>query len=99
MKDSSCLLKNLYTQKTFQPSSLPNSGVILWQQPLGRTVNQYWEFIKQPDNSSMIRLDGSDLYITITSDENNSAIVLMPKQESDNQLWRMVRQKPMEIKG
>jgi hypothetical protein len=94
MKDSTYLLKNLYTQKTFQPSSTPDSGVSLWQQPLGGNEFQYWEFLKQPDESYRIRLNDSDLYITITSDENNSEIVLMPKQESNNQLWRLVRQNP-----
>lgn len=89
------LLKNLYTQKTFQPSSVPESGVALWQQTLGGSPLQYWEFIKQSDETYLIRLKDTELYLTVTSDENDSAIVLMPKQDSDKQLWRLVRQNPI----
>lgn len=94
MKDSTFLLKNLYTQKTFQPSSSPNSGISLWQQPMGGTALQYWEFIKQPDNTFLIRLNESELYVTVASDENNSDLILMTKQDSPSQQWKLVRQNP-----
>jgi len=58
------LLKNLYTQKTFQPSSPPQAGVSLWQQPLGGDSHQFWEFIKQPNETYYIRLKGTD-YISL----------------------------------
>lgn len=35
--DSTFLLKNLFTEKTFQPKSEPKPGVGLWQQSLGGT--------------------------------------------------------------
>lgn len=89
------LLKNLYTQKSFQPSSTPKAGVNLWQQTLGGSPLQYWEFIKQSDETYLIRLKDTELYVTVTSDEDDSDIVLMPKQDSKSQLWRLVRQNPI----
>ena len=86
---------NLYTQKTFEPSATPVPGVNLWQQTLGGSHFQYWEFIKQPNETYLIRLKDSELYLTITSDENNSDIILMPKQDSDNQRWKLIRQNPI----
>ena len=89
------LLKNLYTQKSFEPSSYPESGVGLQQQTLGGSRLQYWEFMKQPNEAYLIKLKDTELYLTITSNENNSDIILMPKQNSDSQLWRLVRQNPI----
>jgi hypothetical protein len=89
------LLKNLYTQKSFQPSSAPEAGVTLWQQTMGGTPLQHWEFIKQPGETYLIRLKDTELYLTVTSDENDSGIILMLKQDSDEQLWRLVRQNPI----
>lgn len=94
LQDSTYLLKNLYTQKTFEPVSSPTQGVSLWQKPLGGSKYQYWEFIKQADETYLIRLKGTDLYITITSDKDDSEIILMPKQNTNTQLWRLVRQNP-----
>ncbi|MDR2038874.1 MAG: RICIN domain-containing protein [Bacteroidales bacterium] len=93
--DNIYLLKNLYTQKSFQPSSVPAAGVTLWQQTLGGSRLQYWEFVKQPGDSYLIRLKDTELYLTSTSDENDSDIVLMPEQDSDKQRWRLIRQNPI----
>lgn len=95
LKGNTYLLKNLYTQKSFQPSATPILGIGLWQQTLGGTPLQYWEFIKQSDEIYLIRLENTDLYLTTTSDENDSAIVLMPKLDSTSQLWRLIRQNPI----
>lgn len=95
LDDKTFLLKNLYTQKTFEPSSNPQSETSLWQQTLGGSSFQYWEFIEQPDKTYLIRLKDTELYVSITSNENNSPIVLLPKQEIDSQLWRLVRQNPI----
>ena len=95
LEENIYLLKNLYTQKTFEPSAIPQSGVGLWQQTLGGSRYQHWEFIKQPDETYLIRLKDTELYLTVTSDENNSDIILMEKQGSDSQLWRLVRQNPI----
>lgn len=87
-------LKNLYTSKTLQPSSKPESGVTLWQQPLKNNSLQYWEFIKQPDETYLIRLKNTNFYVTISSDKANSPIILMPKQNSSSQQWKLVKQNP-----
>lgn len=89
------LLKNLYTQKTFEPSVSPESGVGLWQQTLGGSRLQYWEFIEQSGDTYLIRLKDTELYVTATSDKNNSDIILMPRQDSDSQQWRLIRQNPI----
>lgn len=88
------LLKDLFTEKTFQPKSGPKSGVGLWQQSLGGTSLQYWEFLKETDNTYLIRLKGTELYITTSSDKIDSPIILMPKQGKKSQLWKLVRQTP-----
>lgn len=95
LEDNTYLLKNLYTQKSFQPSFTPASGVTLWQQTLGGSRLQYWEFIKQSNGNYLIRLKDTGLYLTADSDENNADIILMPLQGSDNQQWRLIRQNPI----
>lgn len=89
------LLKNLYTQKTFEPSAVAKSGIGLWQKTLGGSKLQYWEFIKQVDDTYLIRLMDTELYLTASSGEDNSAVILIPKQDSDKQLWRLIRQNPI----
>jgi hypothetical protein len=94
LQDSTYLLKNLYTQKTFEPVSSPTQGASLWQKPLGDSKYQYWEFLKQTDETYLIRLKGADLYVTISSDKDNSGIILIPQDNSDKQKWRLIRQTP-----
>jgi hypothetical protein len=96
LEDASFLLQNLYTQKTFQPQSSPESGVRLWQQSLGGSRFQRWELVEQPGGDAyLIRLQGTELYATATSEENDSPIVLLRRQDSPRQLWRLVRQTPV----
>lgn len=94
IEDSTYLLKNLYTQKTFEPVSAPKPGVSLWQKPLGGSKNQYWEFLKQADDTYLIRLKGTELYITISSAEDNSELVLHLLSNSNSQRWKLVLQTP-----
>lgn len=95
LEENTFLLKNLATQKTFEPASAPKEGVALWQKSLGGSRLQYWQFIKQTDETYLIRLKDSELYLTATSDKDNSPIVLMPKQDTDKQLWRLIKQNPI----
>jgi len=88
------LLKNLFTEKTFQPKTAPKAGVELWQQSMGGTQLQYWEFLKQADETYLIRLKGTELYLTASSDKVNSAIILQTKQDIKTQNWKLVRQTP-----
>lgn len=87
------LLKNLYTEKTFQP--LKNEGGSkLIQKPLGGDSLKYWEFIKTSGDNLRIRLKGTELYLTITSQDDNSLIILQTKKESQSQLWKLIKQSP-----
>ena len=95
LEGNTYLLKNLYTQKTFLPSSSPDSGVWLWQKPLGGDNLQYWEFLKQPDGTYLIRLAGTELYITISSGKNNADIILGQMKNSDEQKWKLIEQHPI----
>jgi hypothetical protein len=89
------LLKNMYTLKSFEPVSFPEPGVELWQQPLGGSRLQYWEFIKQPDETCLIRLKDTELYITVSATEDGSPIILMPRNDTGAQQWRLVKQNPV----
>ena len=93
--DNTYQLKNLFTSKTFQPKENPAKvGTTLEQTPLSTSASQQWEFIKTPNKSFYIRLKGSELYITASSSETNSNIVLQAKQDKALQLWRLVEQNP-----
>ncbi len=45
------LLKDLFTEKTFQPKAEPKEGMGLWKKSLGGSTLQYWEFLKQTDGN------------------------------------------------
>jgi hypothetical protein len=88
-------LQNLFTSKTFQPKQLPaKAGVTLEQQPVSKSSDQNWEFIRDSDNSYFIRLKGTELYITASSSQTNTDILLKEKQAKELQLWRLVAQNP-----
>ena len=95
LRENTYQLQNLFTSKTFQPKeNLAKNGTSLEQQPLSTSLLQQWEFIKAPDNSFFIRLKGTELYITASSDKTNSDIILKEKQSNALQLWRLVAQNP-----
>lgn len=76
-------LQNQYTSKTLQPSGKPALQAPLWQQPLNDDASQRWEFVPGRDGTYRIRLEGTDLYITASSDRTNSPVTLMPPQSSN----------------
>ena len=41
------------------------------------------------------REPSTELYLTASSDENDSPILLMQRQDSPGQLWKLVRQTPV----
>lgn len=90
-------LQNLYTEKTFQPSGELQAGVTISQQTLREDSLQYWDFIEQSDGVYLIRPKDSELYLTITSSETNSPVVLMPKQNSSEQEWKLIAHNPDEL--
>lgn len=88
-------LRNLFTSKTFQPVVNPSKdGSALEQQPLSGDSIQRWEFIKATESTYYIRLKGTHLYITASSDKSNSDIILKEKQSGALQIWRLVAQNP-----
>jgi len=94
LEDGSYLLRNLWNNKTFQPPSTPELGVALIQQPIEANNLQYWEFLNQPDETYLMRLKGTELYVTVSSDKSNSDIILMPKLNSADQQWKLIEQHP-----
>ena len=95
LEENTFLLKNLYTEKTFQPTSEPSEGVTMWQKPLGGSKQQYWEFIKQENGTYYIRLKGTELYLTAATGEQNADIVLKPLQKTTDQQWKLIEQHPI----
>ncbi len=89
------LPKNLYTQKTFQPDADPAEGVKMWQKPLGGSNQQYWEFLEKDNETYLIRLRGTELYLTAASEEQNSDIVLKPLLNDSEQYWKLIEQHPI----
>jgi hypothetical protein len=92
------LLRNLFTNKTFQPQKGEVSeGIALEQQPIDNSITtQQWEFISAANNTYMIKLKGSDLYVT-PSDKNgavNSKIILSKKRSDKTQYWSVYEQHP-----
>ncbi|HEY3412223.1 MAG TPA: RICIN domain-containing protein [Armatimonadota bacterium] len=88
-------LRNLFTAKTIQPTSTPKAGVALVQQPLKKGAPQLWEFLKQPGGTYLIRLKGTALFVSTSSDKTNSAIVLDTRRKDKSQVWRTIEQSPL----
>ncbi|GAA4214716.1 hypothetical protein GCM10022289_48600 [Pedobacter jeongneungensis] len=87
-------LKNLFTGKTFQPK--PAEGV-LEEQPLTLgSVNQQYEFETVGKDIYLIKLKGTDLYITPEDKKGttNSAIILAKKTKTREQQWTIYEQAP-----
>lgn len=87
-------LRNLYTFKTLQPSSAPAPLVPLSQQPVTDDKAQHLEFVADRDDTYLVKLKGTNLYITALSRETNSQIVLHTRQNSSAQQWRLIKQDP-----
>lgn len=91
-------LRNLFTNKTFQPNTgKPAAGVPLEQQPLvTRQLNQQYEFIPVSKNVYLIRAKGTELYITPMdkSGSTDTGITLDAKDNSKLQQWTIYEQHP-----
>lgn len=90
-------LQNLFTGKTFEPvhdSSVQN--ITLSEQPLESKASQQYEFIPAGNNSYLIKLKGTDLYITSPTDKEvvNANIILAKKNGADTQRWTIHMQNP-----
>lgn len=87
-------LQNLYTEMTLQPQHAPEPGTPMWQQPLAEKSGPVWEFLLQPDGQYEIRLQGTALYLTISSESTNTPIVLDWHRGTSDQRWELFEQHP-----
>jgi hypothetical protein len=90
-------LKNLFTSKTFQPVAEANPGVALEEQPLNAdNANQQYEFEPIDQDTFMIKLKGTDLYLTPSDKKGsvNSKIILAKKTNTKDQYWDIYQQSP-----
>lgn len=90
-------LKNLFTGKTFQPKAgTAEEGAELEQQPLSETQLQQYEFISTGKNQYLIRLKGTELYVTAIDEDGtiNTGMKLAKKNGSKLQLWTIYEQHP-----
>lgn len=95
LSENTYQLKNLFTSKTFQAKDpVDKKGGAIDQQPLSTSLLQQWEFIKKAENNYMIRLKGTELYITALSTQTNSDIVLLPETKNALQTWKLISQNP-----
>jgi hypothetical protein len=95
ISDSTYQLKNLFTSKSFQGKENPaKQGTKLVQQPLSTSPTQNWTFVRIAKNTYNICLKGTGLYITASSSDTNSDIILQEKQKNAFQSWRLVAQNP-----
>ena len=90
-------LLNLFSGKTFQPKQVAAEGVAMVQQPLIKDdANQQYEFIRAGKNIYVIRLKGTELYITPSDGQGttNGAILLAKRNNSILQQWTIYEQQP-----
>ena len=90
-------LQNLLTNKTFQPKGDADVNVALEEQPLNtNSANQQYEFEAIDNDTFMIKLKGTDLYITPSDKKGavNSKIVLAKKTNTKDQYWDIYEQSP-----
>ncbi|GAA4086117.1 RICIN domain-containing protein [Mucilaginibacter panaciglaebae] len=95
--DNTYQLQNLLTNKTFQPIGTPAANVAFNEQPLVPDNNkQQYEFIPVKADIYLIKLKGTDLYITSADNRGgvNSAIILGVKRNTPDQLWSIYEQAP-----
>ncbi|MEO8414251.1 MAG: RICIN domain-containing protein [Ginsengibacter sp.] len=92
------LLENLLTGKTFQPlTEIPANGDELKQQSINNTVSQQYEFLPVEKNIYLIRLKGTDLYVTPSDSSGtvNAPLILSKRNNSKWQQWIIYEQHPV----
>lgn len=90
-------LENLLTHKTFQPQTAASMDAALEEQPLiAGNSNQEYEFIAVKKDIYLIKLKGTDLYITPSDPDGqvNSSIILAKKRNTAEQQWTIYQQSP-----
>jgi len=90
-------LQNLFSGKTLQPV---NANAVqdnaLEEQPLTNDNVQQYEFIPADKDAYLIKLKGTDLYVTPSDEEGkiNSQIILAKKNGTKLQQWTIYEQHP-----
>lgn len=91
-------LRNLFTNKTFQPKKgVAAEGVLLEQQPLViAQANQQYDFITVSKNVYLVKATGTELYLTPVdkSGAANTGIMLAARNGGKLQQWTIYLQKP-----
>jgi hypothetical protein len=91
-------LENLFSGKTFQSEEpAVKEGVLLDQAPLKTgDKRQSWEFISLKENTFLIRLMGTDYYLTPVDEKGatNSRVALKKKMDGNLQRWTIYEQDP-----
>ncbi|WP_225047681.1 RICIN domain-containing protein [Lacticaseibacillus kribbianus] len=89
------LLKDLYTQKSFNPAT-PTAGATLVQMPIGGNALQHWRFEEVQAHQFRIRLADAALYLTSPNDQVNAALTLEPLDDQHTaQVWELKPQQPI----
>jgi len=97
MEGNAYQLGNLFSGKTFQPQQAAAEGVAMEEQPLlAGNASQQYEFLPAGKNIYLIRLKGTELYISPADSHGavNSAIILAKKNSSPLQQWTIYEQHP-----
>ena len=95
--DNTYQLQNLLTNKTFQPVVAAGVNVAFEEQPFSAGDNkQQYEFINVKKDTYLIKLKGTDLYVTPADAKGtvNSAIILAAKRNTTDQQWFIYEQAP-----
>jgi hypothetical protein len=89
-------LENLFSHKTFQPKQMAAEGIQMEEQPLViNASNQLYEFLPLTKSVYLIRMKGTDLYISAADNgKPNSPVVLAKKTGSSLQQWIIYEQHP-----
>lgn len=88
------LLKNLYTEKSFEIDGTPKIGATLSSQPIGGR-KQMIQFVSDNDSIFRLRIKDTDLYLTPSSDKTDATVVLDTLRHGNIQQWRLLPQQPI----
>ncbi|GAA3920889.1 hypothetical protein GO495_00830 [Chitinophaga oryziterrae] len=89
-------LKNLFTGKTFEAAK-PAAGEAFTEQPLvQQSTAQQYEFVPLRKNVYLIKLQGTDLYLTPAGADAkiNTPVILAKKNGTAAQEWTIYEQHP-----
>ncbi|MES2807282.1 MAG: RICIN domain-containing protein [Bacteroidota bacterium] len=90
-------LQNLFSNKTLQPIADAAVDVAFEERPLlSNEAKQQYEFISVKKDTYLIKLKGTDLYLTPADVKGsvNSAIILSAKRSTPEQQWFIYEQAP-----